>query len=237
MVASLYRNHYVVLGVGKVGLRIITGLVELHESVVAIERQQQSNLLEEVHDLGVPVITGDGRHRKTLEQAGVAVARGIILASDDDLANLDAALTARDINPEIRVVLRLFDDTLAEKFAGTFHMPALSTSKVAAPAFIAAVTDRKVYTELNLDGQRVHLTDLTVCAGSALAGRTVGEIQADKVVNIVMHRGTSGVNVNPGHDTILAPNDTVLVIAPMNRLLEMESENRAATVQSRSNGS
>lgn len=227
LVASMYRNHNVVVGAGRVGIRIIKGLVALREPVVAIERLEKSPFLDEVSDLNVPIIQGDGRQKKTLEEAGVAEAQAIILASDDDLTNLDAALTARDINPKIRVVLRLYDDTLAEKFATVFQMPAISTSRVAAPAFIAAATERKVYTELQLDGQQVHLVDLIVRPDSRLVGRTVGEIQSDNVVNIVMHRGPNGVNVNPSHEITLAPNDTVLVIAPMNRLLELEEANRS----------
>src|SRR3954470_10279269 len=76
MVASLYRNHVVVVGVGKVGYQIIKGLLELRESVVAVERAgAESSLMDEVLDLGVPMIRGDGRTPKALEQAGVARAR------------------------------------------------------------------------------------------------------------------------------------------------------------------
>ncbi len=228
MVASLYRNHIVVVGAGKVGLRIIKGLVELREPVVAIERLADSPFLDELHDLDVPVITGDGRQRKTLEEAGVANARAIIVASNDDLANLDAALTARDIQPNIRVVMRLFDDTLAQKIGGAFNMPALSTSHVAAPAFIAAATGRKVYHEFRLDGQQLHLIDVTICPGAPLANRTVGDIQADHDVNVVMHRGADGVNVNPGHEVVLIPGDTLLVIAPIAKLRDLESANQPA---------
>src|SRR5262249_38910557 len=130
MVASLHRNHIIVVGVGKVGYRTIKGLVALRESVVAIEQRADSEFLDEVDSLGVPVISGNGRHRKILEQAGASRARAIILVTDDDLANMDAALTAREINPAIRVVLRLFDDTLATKFASRFDMPTISTSEV-----------------------------------------------------------------------------------------------------------
>ena len=233
MVASLHRNHIVVVGVGRVGLRIIKGLVDLRESVVAIERKEESTFLDEVRDLGVPVIVGEGRQQKTLEEAGVRQARAIVAATDDDLANLDTALTARDINPAIRVVLRMFDDTVAEKVAVAFHMPAISASHVAASAFIAAATGRKVYHEFQLDNRQVHLTDITVQPDSALVGRTVGEIQTDKGVNIVMHRGPSGVNINPGHDVVVAPNDALLVIAPKERLADLEAANRAASTEQR----
>lgn len=225
MVASLYENHVIVVGIGKVGFRIIKGLLDLHEHVVAIERHSDSLLLDEVLDLDVPVIRGDGRQSKTLEQAGVKKARAVVLATSDDLANLDAALTARDLNPKVRVVLRLFDDTLATKFAGAFSMPAISTARVAAPAFVAAATGRKIYQEFELAGQPVHLVELHLGRTSQLIGRTVGDIQADTHVNIVMHNGPTGVNVNPGHSVVLGEGDTILVIAPIKQLVALEAAN------------
>jgi Trk K+ transport system NAD-binding subunit len=225
MIASLYRQHIVVVGVGKVGYRIVHELMALREPVVAIERMAQTDLLDEVRAMGVPVISGNGRNKQTLVESGVGQARSIILATDDDLANLDAALTAREINPSIHVVLRLFDATLAAKFASRFGMPTISTSEVAAPAFIAAATGRKVYHSFQLDGSRLHLTDLAVAPDGTLAGRAVGKIQVELSVNIIMHRSSRGVNVNPAHDTLLEAGDTVLVMAPLERLVGLEAAN------------
>lgn len=227
MVASLYRNHIIVVGTGKVGLRIVRGLLELREPVVVIERSPECGFLDELRDHDVPVLIGDGRQRKILEQAGVTQARSIILATSDDLSNLDSALTARDLNPRIRVVLRLFDDSLASKVSGAFHMPVISTAHVAAPAFIAAATDRQVYQEFQLAGRQVYLIDQRINAAGRLAGRTVGDIQSAYDVNVVMHQGEAGVNVNPRHDVPLRHGDTVLVIAPMERIRAFEEANSA----------
>ena len=93
MVASLHRNHVAVVGVGKVGYQIIKGLLGLSGPVVAVERAGAgSSLLDEALDLGVPTTRGDGRTPKALEQAGVARARAVILATSDDLTNLDSGL-------------------------------------------------------------------------------------------------------------------------------------------------
>lgn len=228
MVASLYRNHVVVVGVGKVGYQIIRGILELHEAVVVVERPgPDSTLIEEVIDLGVPIIRGDGRTEKVLEQAGVQVAQAVVLATSDDLTNLDAALTARDLNPDARIVLRLFDESLAVKVRGAFAMPAISTPRVSAPAFIAAATGRQVYQELELAGERVYLIDLTIKPNGSLVGRTVGQVQSERGVNIVMHHGRGGVDVNPTHDIVLDAGDSVLLIAPMPRLLEVQALNRS----------
>lgn len=226
MVASMQRNHVVVVGLGKVGFQIVEGLLAMREPVVAIERPAaDSELIDAAVDRDVPLIRGDGRTVKTLEMAGVRHAKAVILATSDDLANLDAGLTARDLNPNARIVLRLFDESLAEKVRGSFAMPAISTAHVAAPAFIAAATGRKVYQDFQLAGSHLHLIDLNVCPTGRLVGRTVGEIQEGKQINIVMHYGRDGINVNPDHEIVLGPGDEVLVIAPMERLIELEALN------------
>jgi len=232
IMASLYRNHVVVVGVGRVGFQVIKGLIELNEQVVAVDQDAEESMIDDLHELGIPVIRGNVRNAKTLAQAGVAHASSVILTSNDDLTNLDSALTARDLNASARIVLRLYDETLAEKVAGAFAMPTISTAHVSAPAFIAAATGRKIYQEFQLAGKLVHLTDLVIDPAGGLAGRTVGSIQADKQANVVMHQGPSGVDVNPGGGVELHPGDTILVIAPVDRLLDLEALNRPGAAAS-----
>jgi Trk K+ transport system NAD-binding subunit len=227
MLASLCRNHFVVIGVGKVGYQVIKELLELRESVVAIEMASGAPLLGELFDKGVAVVQGNARMASTLEQAGVRQARAVIITTSDDLTNLDAAITARDLNPAVKIVIRLFDETLATKVAGAFAMPTISTSQVAAPAFIAAATGRKIYQGFQLAGQYVHLTDITICPTGRLVGRTVGDIQTDKRINIVMHQTAVVVHVNPDPQILLGPGDTILVIAPMEPLLALEAMNQS----------
>jgi Trk K+ transport system NAD-binding subunit len=233
MLASLCRNHVLVIGVGRVGYQVVKELLDLKETVVAIDKASDSELLVELYDRGIPVIQGNARANPVLVQAGVDKAKAVIVTTSDDLTNLDIALSARDLNASARIVIRLFDETLAAKVAGVFTMPVISTSQVAAPAFIAAATGRKVYQGFQLAGQAVHLTDLIIRGRSQLAGRSVGEIQADKQVNIVMHQSSTGVNLNPDPDIVLRENDTILVIAPMEPLLRLEALNRSQEPEGR----
>jgi len=226
MLASLCRNHFVVIGVGKVGYQVIRELLELRESVVAIEMACGAPLLGELFDKGVPVVQGNARMSSVLEQGGVRQARAVIVTTSDDLTNLDAAITARELNRDAKIVIRLFDETLATKVAGAFSMPTISTSQVAAPAFIAAATGRKIYQGFQLAGEYVHLTDITISPTGRLVGQTVADVQSDKRINMVMHQGAGGVHVNPDPQILLEPGDTILVIAPMEALLTLESMNQ-----------
>lgn len=223
MEASTCRNHFVLCGLGRVGYRIARELLALKESVVVIEKNRESALVEEMQDAGVPVLFGEARLRKNLELAGVAHARAVILATDDDLANLDAALTARELNPAIRVVMRLFDDTLATKVATSFNLPAISTSQVSAPAFVAAATGRTVMQSFHLDGRTIHVVDVPV---DRLAARTIAQVQTEFDVSVVLHKGSGATDLNPHHDRPLRKGDIIVVVAPMEKVRTVEAANR-----------
>jgi Trk K+ transport system NAD-binding subunit len=222
MEASTYRNHIVLCGLGRVGYRIACELRALREPFVVLERNRESVFVEEMLDAGVPVLFGEARLRKNLELANVAAARAVILATDDDLANLDAALTAREIKPDVRVVLRLFDDTLATKVAGSFKLPAISTSQVSAPAFVAAATGRCVFHTFQLDGQTIHVADLPV---DRLAARTVDQVQKEFDVSVVLHKSQGNSDLNPTHDRPLRRGDIIVVVASIEKIRRVETAN------------
>lgn len=223
MEASTYRNHIILCGLGRVGYRIARELMALGESFVAIERKRENPFVDEILDANIPVLHGEARLRKTLETAGAARARAIILATDDDLANLDAALTAREIQPDIRVVVRLFDDTLATKVAGSFKLPVVSTSQVSAPAFVAAATGRSVYHSFQLDGRTIHVADFSV---ERLGERTILDLEREFDVSVVLHKGAAGSDLNPDPPRTVRKGDTIVVVAPMEKIRRMEAANR-----------
>lgn len=226
MEVSTYRNHIIVAGVGKVGYRIINELRQLGELVVGIEKEPDKLLTRELQDSGVPIIFGDARLKATLTEANVQTASAIICATNDDLANLDIALTAREINPAARVVLRIFDDTLAQKFASEFKMPAISTSQAASRVFVAAATGRSVYFTFQLDRDEVHMADLSLTPGSKLIGKSLQEIESGNSVRVVCYHSGSTTDLHPKPDIRLKANDTIVVLASHEEIRKLEELNR-----------
>lgn len=225
MRVSLMKDHVVVVGLGKVGYRVVRELLAIGEDVVGVDRSIEIPLVAELQDLGVQIIHGDARLRRTLEQAGVERARAVILATDNDLVNLDAALTARQIRSDVHVVVRLFDDTLVTQVAPTFNMLAISTSMTSAPAFVAAATGREIRQSFRFDGEALHVTDLTVASGGALVSRSVPEVEATFGVTIARHRPAAGQA--PGSVRgVLRPDDRLLLIAAPERIGALTVANR-----------
>lgn len=223
MEASTLRNHVVLCGLGRVGYRIAQELLAAKESLVAIEKNQDSMFVEEMQDLGVPVLIGEARLKRNLLLANLEHARAIILATNDDLVNLDAALTARQIKSDLRIVVRLFDDTLATEVATKFHMPVISSSQVSAPAFVAAVTGHAVHQCFQLDGQTIHLADLRV---ARIPLQTVATLQREFGVSVVLHKsGASGTGM-ANLESQIKPGDTLVVAAPIEKMRRLEEANR-----------
>jgi voltage-gated potassium channel len=223
MEASICRNHVVLCGLGRVGFRIAQELLDAKETVVAIEKNEDSVFVEELQDKDVPVLLGDARLKKNMMLANIEHAKAVICATNDDLANLDAALTAREIKPEIRVVLRLFDETLATKVASQFKMPVISTSQVSAPAFVAAVTGRTVRQCFQVEGQTIHVADLRILK---LPSLSVAALQKQYGVSVVLHKGKVGIAGLPDPDSQVQRGDTIVVAAPIERMQQLEEANR-----------
>ena len=59
-----------------------------------------------------PPGSGDCRRRDVLEAAGVADCGGVLVLTNDDLLNVSTALTTRSLNPDVRIVVRMFNHNL-----------------------------------------------------------------------------------------------------------------------------
>ena len=213
IMASALRDHVVLVGLGRLGWRVFNLLRDLGEPVVVIEADPRNEFLEDVRRDGSPLFVGDGRRDKLLEDANVAQARCIIAASNNDLANLEIVLDARRIAPEIHVVLRVFDQNLANKVReGLGIRLAMSQSAVSAPAFTVAALDPSIVNSFFHDGYLVVTRRLEVGDQQCLCDVTIAEVMERHQVGVLEHqRGTDPPRLYPPPSIKLEPGDQVLL--------------------------
>jgi voltage-gated potassium channel len=104
--ASKLREHYIVCGLGRVGFHIVD---ELHATkrplvIVDTDKENAGRYLELFKD--EVFIEGDATNSDTLLKAGIESARGLFAVTGDDNQNLVVSLTAKQLNPDLRVVAR-----------------------------------------------------------------------------------------------------------------------------------
>jgi Trk K+ transport system NAD-binding subunit len=109
------RGHVVVVGMGQVGLRLAIDLKALGVGVLGVERDAHAPHLRTARAYGIPVLLGDGTRRRVLLRAGAHRAIALCAVGSDELDNVAAAVTARAVSENIRVVMRAGNhDVIAE---------------------------------------------------------------------------------------------------------------------------
>lgn len=150
--ASTYADHVIVCGLGRVGSRVVARLVSLGERVVVIQRDWDGEFVQQVLSMRVPVIVGDATNADVLTQAGVKRARAVVAVVDGDLTDIDIALAARKLRPDLRVILRAFSEAMDRNLEQTFGKNSVySSSTLAAPTFAAATAHRGLDYALPID--------------------------------------------------------------------------------------
>ncbi|MEU4679708.1 NAD-binding protein [Micromonospora sp. NPDC023737] len=186
-------GHVVVVGLGNVGTRVMAQLREYDVEVVAIDKDPEPRGGGLARQLEVPLIVGDAARPETLEAASVAACQALVIVSTDDVANLEAALAARDTRADLRVVLRLFENDFAERVEEAFGLGvSRSVSYLAAPAFTGALTERAVIATIPVGRHALPVAEVPVAAGSELDGRPLGAVFREGQVRVIARTPAGG---------------------------------------------
>jgi len=190
------HGHIVVCGVEHLGLRTIDELRRRDEDVVAIGPTADAE--EGLTGQGVRLVVGDPLIARTLRTAGIERAAAIVMTGGEDLENLNIALAAQELQPGIRVVIRMFDTELGGHIPNLFaDGVALSSSALASPGFVTAAIDGE-------SGDRFEL------AGRALSSRTSADpARGHRSVPIARLRPDRSVEILP--DALPGEPDLILI--------------------------
>ncbi|MEW1754786.1 NAD(P)-binding protein [Streptomyces angustmyceticus] len=176
-------GHVVLLGLGKVGTRVLARLHEMGIPVVCIEGDPEARGIALARRLRVPTVLGDVTHEGVLEAAMIERAATLLALTSEDTTNLEAALYARSVQPRLRVTLRLFDDRFATAVYRTLraaHPRALTRSRsvsyLAAPAFAGAMMGRQILGAIPVERRVLLVARVEVRGHVSLEGRTVAEV-------------------------------------------------------------
>lgn len=233
--SKLY-DHYIICGSGRVGSHLIRDLQNSGAPFVIVENNSQR--AAEFSQRGLSVLVGDATLEDSLREVGVDRARGLAACLPDDADNVYVVLTARDLNPNLRIVARAAEEQAEAKLlrAGANHViaptiigghrMAVALTKPAVSEFMDSITAN----ELGLGFEQVE-----VDAGSLLVGNKLEAtpIRAERDIVLVSIRRQNGeVIFNPASDCRIDAGDILIAIgraeslAKLNQLARGTSPNR-----------
>jgi Trk K+ transport system NAD-binding subunit len=204
----------VLCGLGRMGGRVLEYLQAAGLPVVVVDTACAP---DDPRLKGGRLVHGDCRRREVLEAAGVREASGVLVVTGDDLLNISAVLMVRSLNPDVRVVLRMFNQNLIGRLGNALtNVFALSTSLLTAPILAATALTGQALGTFRLEGVtdgRRQVAELTVGPNSPLRGRTLVEVTGWREMQVLVH--TSGDETRFLLDVDLearfAPGDRVVV--------------------------
>jgi Trk K+ transport system NAD-binding subunit len=214
-VVATYDNHVILCGIGRLGFSVLLELTKMGKDVVVIDCAEHAFGVGEVRRMGLPLIIGDARSEQSLVDAGIHKAHAVIAATDDDMGNLEIALDARTLRPGIRVVMRMFDERIAQKIARSFDIKLIfSPGAIAAPSFAAATIDRTLVNSFYIDDKQLQTVKLLIGPASHLIGKSLGIVRGDRQLCILSHRRfNQGAVLFPPEETLVEQNDKITVLA------------------------
>ena len=224
-VASTFHDHTVLVGLGHLGFRVVQKLHEMKEHVVVIEQDPDVDLFAAAQKLRIPIIQDDATRPIALEHAGISRARTIILCTQNDSVNLQIALKSRKINPQIRVVIRIFDEDFADSLHDQFGFVALSGTGMAAPVFAAAVAGADVTHPISIEGQQLSLARLTIQPAADFIGKSVGFVEDNYHLSMVLLRRDHRTEMHPTDNKVLEPGDVLAVLGGPEQISSLMHDN------------
>jgi voltage-gated potassium channel len=217
--ASRLKNHTIVCGLGRTGLAAIKELVKEKVPFVVIEKDEQR--IEEAREKypNLIYIHGDATQDETLIKAGVKSAANLIVATANDADNLFITLSAKNLNPKIRIVTRANreENVLKLKRAGATEviLPNVigglrMASLAIRPSVVSFLDIVTHHGEIDL-----RLEEVNVPKGSPFHGKLLKELEIPKktgVIVIGVRREDGSFILNPTSTTMVLEGDALIII-------------------------
>jgi len=231
--ASKLNEHFIICGIEGVGSYIINELRETGRPYVVVDssREKLEKALEVFEDQ--IFIEGDPTENDILTRAGISRARGLFAVSGDDNQNLVISLTAKQMNPRIRVVVQCeelrniekmkkvgADAIVSPPFIGGLRM----ASEMVRPAVVSFLDEM-----LHQDSENLRVEESVVPEG--MVNRPLSDLKLQRYGNLLLMAIRSGGDwvYNPPRNYVMRPGDTLIYMASPDERLLLEKDLRSGS--------
>jgi voltage-gated potassium channel len=227
---SRLQDHYIICGAGRVG-RSVAGELARGPAPFVIIESNEAKLARIAPGPGEWLfLCGDATSEATLREAHIERARGLVAATTADATNIYIVLTARALNPHLKIIARASEEN-AEK-----HLMKAGATSVVSPYHFAGHRIAQAFLRPHvldfIDSATVHLgldleiAQIAVGANSRYAGQSLAEsrIRHDLGVIVLAIKRGSDMRLNPARDDVMQAGDFLIAMGQPPALRKMEQE-------------
>jgi len=212
------HDHLIICGAGETATHLVRELLKTGNFFVVIDRDEDQ--LERIRQLGdVPVLTGEAADEEILTMARIQHARGLASALPEDRDNLLVTVTARQLNPSLRIVARCVEARMIDKLVRAGANAAISPNMIGGLRLASELIRPSVVTFLDLmlreQSATIRVEEVAVGQGSPWIGKKLKEMDLHgrfDLVALAVRKPGGELKFNPGGDLALAVGDTLIVM-------------------------
>ena len=220
------ESHFIICGLGRVGRSVARELARRSVPFVVVENNEMK--IQRYNSENWLIVTGDATQEHTLREAQIERARGLIAATTTDATNLYIVLTARGVNPHLKIIARASEDS-AEK-----HLLTAGADSVVSPYSFAGQRIAQSLLRPNvvsfLDTATTHLGidleigEIQITGTSVFAGKTLetSRIRQERGVIVLAIKRSDGMRFNPAPDERIQPDDCLIAMGEPAQLRQLE---------------
>ncbi len=194
------RGHVVVCGGGRFGGAVVSLLTAAGKRVVVVDSHPHPTLIRLARQSSIDLLTGDATNEDVLALCDIVHASAVVALTNSDPGNLEIALGARAIRPDVPLVVRMENRTFAQATDRLFGIATFSPAALSAPAFAGLARFPGTLGRVRYLG-----TDHTI-----VQRRIDAAVQSEEPGAVPLCAWRAGRVVTVHHDTELAPGDVAI---------------------------
>lgn len=226
---SKVEGHYIVCGMSATGKYIVEELLKTGRSFVAIDKDPEK--IRELNEANILNIEGDATHEAVLEAANIRQAGGLLSALHYDADNLFVVVTAKGLNPGLKIVAKAINEESERKlrqvgadrvvmpnFIGGLRM----ASEMIRPSVVSFLDNMLRVKDATVRVEEIHIPITSALVGKSLADSGIFEVEGVTVVALADGKGNH--SFNPPRDRTLKPGDIVIVMGIVDSIAELQTK-------------
>lgn len=221
------NEHYILCGAGRTGSVVIEELMATKRNFVVIEKNTE--LVRKFAEMGCLCMEGNATEDEVLLEAGVKRARGLIAMLSTDSDNLFVVLTAKGLNPNLRVVARIIDESAAVKFKKAGADAVVSPNYIGGLRIISEMVRPQVVSFLDIMMREkegaLRVEDVKIPDSSHTVGKTLAELNIPEktglIVLAVKNMNSSTYQFNPTSHKKIEKGDYLIVMGSVDQLAKL----------------
>jgi voltage-gated potassium channel len=219
------HDHYIICGFGRMGKKIVQELHKRNKSFVIIEKEIDIS----DHSPDLNFVQGNATEDTDLLKAGIKKAKGLVAVLSTDIENTFTTLSARGLNPELKIIARAEEESSKEKLLKAGANRVILPYEIGGFRIMQALLKPTVVDYIDEVFSRsdigLEIEEVKVMDESELVGITIGDSQIRSSFNSIIvgiYREKSELIYNPRHDITINAQDNLIVIGERKQLEKLQ---------------